>query len=399
MIQRALVPHLIKAAGEFPAVLLTGPRQSGKTTLLKELFGKSHAYVSVEPPDLRAAAEQDPRGFLKQFGPPVILDEIQYVPTLLPYIKEMIDADRSLKGRFLLTGSQNLLLMQQVTESLAGRVAMLRLLPLSWREAQGRAFAPLPWERGAGGLAAGPLDWKAVIRGGYPELTAEPERDPGLWHSSYMQTYMERDVRLLRQVGDLTTFQNFLRLLAQRNAQLLNMAAISRDLGVSLNTAKAWLAVLEATFQVLVLRPYFNNAGTRLVKTPKVYFTDTGTLCHLTGLTDPSHASKGPMAGGLFETVVVMEVFKTLWHRGIEPKMWFWRTSNGVEVDLVVECAGVLQPLEVKLSSTPVAAMASPLRSFSRAFKGLPHPGIVVHPGDVELPLGEGARAWPFLKF
>ena len=311
-IKRGLESVLIKAAQEFPAVVLTGPRQSGKTTLLKHLFEDSYHYVSLEPPDIRVAAENDPRGFLDMYETPVIFDEIQYAPTLLPYIKEQIDAHRDTPGQYLLTGSQNILMTEHITESLAGRAAMLKLLPLSYREILGCPDAPLPWETSSAldrrHISARNL-WKQLLRGGYPELAAHPKRDVSLWHSSYIQTYLERDVRTLRQVGDLTTFQNFLRALAARNGQILNLTEVARDLGVAVNTAKSWISVLEATFQILVLRPYFGNIGKRLVKSPKVYFTDIGTLCYLAGLKDPEHAAKGHMGGAIDDVPTVVGGF------------------------------------------------------------------------------------------
>jgi predicted AAA+ superfamily ATPase len=401
-IERSIEPVLKRAVKEFPAMVLVGPRQSGKTTLLKHLFSERYQYVSLEPPDVRMAATEDPRGFIEMYPPPVIFDEVQYAPDLLPYIKEKIDAKREKYGQYLVTGSQNLLVMERVTESLAGRSAILRLLPLTRREAEGHPQKQLPWESARHGTEKEKFSssdlWKDFLRGGYPELTAHPKRDAALWHSAYIQTYLERDVRLLRQVGDLTQFQNFLRALATRSAQLLQLSEISRDLGIALNTAKAWISVLEATYQVIVLRPYFANVGKRLVKTPKVYFTDVGTLCHLAGLRDTQHAASGPMGGAIFETAAISEIFKTLMHRGIEPQLYFYRTSAGIEVDIVVEFGSRLVPLEVKLSSTPRPAMASSIKTFREDFKEKAALGYILHTGSVQLPLGPGVTALPFRK-
>jgi len=401
-IKRSLEPVLKRAVAEFPAAVLTGPRQSGKTTLLKYLFARQYRYVSLEAPDVRAAAAEDPRSFLEMHPAPVIFDEVQHAPGLLPYIKEKIDADRNRKGQYLLTGSQHILVMEKITESLAGRTAVLKLLPLSRREAEGRPEYRLPWQtrnrRQANAVSSvsGPRIWNDLLRGSYPEPIAEPGRDIQLWHSAYVQTYLERDVRTMRQVGDLSQFQSFLRALAARSAQLLNLADLARDLGVAVNTAKAWLSVLEAGYQVIVLRPYFTNIGKRLVKTPKVYFMDTGTLCYLSGLKDPQHAAAGPMGGAIMETAVFSEIVKTITHQGVEPEVYFWRTSAGSEVDFVVHTDGKLVPIEVKLSATPRPAMARAIRSFQEELCDRSAAGYVVHPGGVRLPLAPEVTALPF---
>ena len=399
---RSLEPVLERAAKDFPVVVLTGPRQSGKTTLLNHLFGKTHRHVSLELPDVRAAALADPRGFLAVHPPPVIFDEIQYCPDLLMYVKEVIDAHRSRRGQYLLTGSQNMLLLERVTESLAGRAAILRLLPLSFRETLGTPEALMPWEnhkrRRTVHLSIESL-WDQLLRGSYPELAVEPERGFRLWHGSYMQTYIERDVRLARQIGDLAVFQNFLRSLAARSGQLINLSDISRDLGAAVNTLKIWLSVLEASHQVVVLRPYFANVGKRLVKTPKVYFTDTGTLCYLSGLKDPDHAAAGPLAGAIFETAVLTEIIKTFVHRGDEPEVYFWRTATGSEVDFIVQVEGRLIPIEVKLSATLHPSMAGSIVAFQKDIGAKADSGFVIHPGDNRLPLSARVMGIPFSEW
>lgn len=399
-IPRSLESVVVKAANQFPVVVLVGPRQSGKTTLLQNLYGAQFRIVSLEPPDVRAAAAGDPRGFLELYPPPVIYDEVQYAPSLLPYVKEQVDAHRDRPGQFILTGSQNLLLMQQVTESLAGRSAVLKLLPMSQREVALCPDRPLPWETDhlpeqpkAPSYAA---LWDQILRGYYPELVANPQRDSRLWQAGYVQTYLERDVRNLRNIGDLTLFQTFLRALALRSAQLLNLSELARDVGVAVNTAKDWLSILEASFQVFIVRPYFVNLGKRLVKSPKVYFTDTGLLCYLVGLRDIEHAASGPMGGAIFENLVVAELFKTSLHRGEEPSVYFWRTASGNKVDLLIESRSGLVPMEIKLSATPRPEMARQIAGLKQGLRERAANGYVVHPGKIVLPLGDGVVALPF---
>ncbi len=398
-ISRSLEPVLKRAVKGFPAIILTGPRQSGKTTLLKQQFGRKYNYVSIEPPDVRDAASSNPRGFLDLHSPPIIIDEVQNAPILLPYIKELIDERRDVPGQYILTGSQNLLLLERVTETLAGRAAILKLMPLSKREVDGEPEAKLPWERKKKPSRKGYIGnklWETLLTGFYPELIANPGRDYTLWHSSYMQTYLERDVRSLRQIGDLSQFQDFLRALAVRSGQLLNITDIARDLGIAVNTIKAWLSILEATFQIYILRPYFANVGKRLVKSPKIYFTDVGVLCHILRINKADHIASGPSGGAIMETAVLSEIVKTIIHRGIEPQIYFWRTSLGSEVDIIVDTGAKLIPIEVKLSATPRPGMADRIEAFQADLGIKAAHGYVVHSGDVHLPLKPAVTAIPF---
>ncbi len=397
-IPRSLEPVLKKAVSQFPAVVIVGPRQSGKTTLLKHLYGGKYPIVSLEPPDVRLAALNDPRGFINLYPPPVVFDEIQYAPVLLPYIKEHVDAQRDRSGQYLLTGSQNLLLMQQVTESLAGRTAVLKLLPLSRWEVNHHPQRTLPWETGkTASLPDQPIRelWEYILRGSYPEVVANPHRDARLWQASYVQTYLERDVRNLRNIGDLTLFQTFLRALAARSAQILNLSDLAREIGVSVNTAKDWISILEASFQIFILRPYYANIGKRLVKSPKLYFTDTGLLCYLVGLRDFEHAASGPMGGAIFENLVIAELFKIYIHRGEQPPLYYWRTAAGSEVDLVIETQDRLIPIEIKQSETPRPEIATAIVNFQKDFEGKAGQGYVIHPGLTTLPLAKGVMTLP----
>ena len=348
---------------------------------------------------MRALATDDPRSFLELNQPPVIFDEVQYAPGLMPYIKERIDKCRGKTAQYLLTGYQNLLLSEKITESLGSRATILRLLPLSYREITKTPQANFPWEKGARterhNFVFRDL-WESFLKGGYPGVAAHPKRDAASWHANYVQTYLERDLRSLRQIGDLAQFHMFLRALAARSALLFNITDLARDLGLAVNTVKAWISVLEATCQIFILQPYFRDVGKRLVKTPKVYFADVGTLCYLAGLKDAEHAMSGPMGAAIFETAVVGEIMRRLSGRGERPHLYFWRTSTGVEVDLIVETGGKLLPIEIKMSATPDRSMARNIVSFRKDLYGQSEKGFVVHPGDVTFPLVPDAVALSF---
>lgn len=339
-----------RALGTFPAVVLTGPRQSGKTTLLRHEYGDRFGYVSLEDPDRRSEALSDPRGFLARHGPPVILDEIQNASELLSYVKTAIDEDRT-PGQWIVTGSQSFPLMERVTQSLAGRAAILQLHGLSMEEIPSESWLDTPRE---------------LLRGSYPEPRLRLDVDLRLWMGGYLQTYLERDVRQLTQVGDLVSFEQFVRLCAARTAQLLRIEELARDAAVSSTTARRWLSVLEASAQFLRVAPYARSRTKRMVKSPKLYAADTGFAAFLTGHRDEDVLWEGPMKGALFETTVLGEILKHFHNEGDVPAVFFWRSSDGLEVDFVIETAGRLHAIEAKASATPVPAMADQLVAWRR---------------------------------
>lgn len=393
MVKGRYLPRLMekvldRAARRFPAVVLTGPRQSGKTTILSRRFGNRCGYVTLDDPKVRRMATEDPELFLETFPAPLIIAEIQYAPGLLPYIKIRIDRERSRCGRFFLTGSQHFPLMEGVTESLAGRAAVLVLLSLTWSERTRVKSA-----KDAAGWAEG------CLRGGFPALWSPrptPASDTRLWYSSYLQTYLERDVRSIRQVADLGLFQAFLQTLAARSAQLLNMSDLSRDLGVSVNTIKLWMRVLEASHQIVILRPYHRNRGKRLVKSPKVYFLDTGLLCNLLNIRHSEDVLKGPMAGAIFETAVFGELYRGFMNAGETPAIFFWRTAAGHEVDFVIERGRRLIPIEAKLTKTTTPGMAAGLDEFRRLFPAESEDGALACLADALIPLTRHVKIVPF---
>ena len=336
MVDRILASALRSAARKFRVVTVTGPRQSGKTTLCRQVFAEL-PYASLEPPDVRAFAQSDPRGFLAQYPRGAVLDEVQRVPTLLSYVQDRVDQDKR-RGQFVLTGSQQLAVSSAVSQSLAGRSAILHLLPLSLDEV--RLFPKAPRKLDA-----------TLWSGSYPEIF-DRRIPPTQWYASYVATYLERDVRGVMHVGDLLAFQTFLRLAAGRASQLLNLASLGADAGVSQPTARAWLSVLEAGFLVFRLPPLHRNLGKRLTKSPKLYFFDTGLLLWLLGVRRAEDIAVHPLRGAVFENWVVSEIVKARMHRGLSPDLSFYRDQAGREVDVVLEDGARTVLAEIKSGQT-----------------------------------------------
>ncbi len=355
-ISRALGKVLLEASRAFPAVVLTGPRRAGKTTLLRRLFPRAQ-YVLLEDPDIQGRARSDPRGLLEGLRPPVLFDEIQNVPELLPYVRTRIDQNPRLTAQWLFTGSQEAPLMQGVSESMAGRASILQLLPFSLAETN--RVSPL--------------------LGGFPEVLARP-RQRGLWFSSYMQTYLERDVRAVTNVRDLATFRRFLALLASRHGQVLNKTDLAAPLGVSVPTVSDWLHVLEVTGQIILVPPYFENFGKRLIKSPKIYLGDSGLACYLLGITSAPELERSPFLGALFEGYVASEILKSQVNRADRKELYCFRDQQGLEVDfLVPDRRGGVWLVECKASKTVRPEMAAPLLSLRRSMDRTPARLTVVH--------------------
>jgi hypothetical protein len=362
LIPRTLEPELRRAARAFPAVVLTGPRRSGKTTLLRRAFPDA-GYHLLEDPDLVARFRADPRTFVAGLRPPVILDEIQHVPEILAYLRTEVDRNPRRTGRFLLTGSQETPLMGRVSESMAGRAAVLQLLPLSHQESP--KVSPLS--------------------GGYPEVLARP-RSARLWFSSYVQTYLERDVRAVTQVRDLSTFRRFLALVASRTGQVLNRSDLAAPLGVSVPTVSQWLSVLETTGLLLLVPPFYENFGKRLIKSPKLYLADSGLACHLLGIDTAAELERSPFLGAVWEGFVAGEIAKQQAGAGRRLALYWFRDQQGLEVDFLVPSGERLLLLEAKATRSPRPQDGEPIARLVRAAGDRPIHGVVVHRGDAGQP-------------
>jgi predicted AAA+ superfamily ATPase len=366
MIKREAGQVLRQMARGFPVLAVTGPRQSGKTTLVQALFSKK-PYLSLEDPDVLAFLSADPRGFLANFPGGAVIDEAQRFPELFSYLQAVVDREKK-PGFFILTGSQQFGLLSGISQSLAGRVGLVQLLPFSLAELA-RAEVKIP------SLS------ELLFKGLYPPLY-DRKLAPPLWHAAYVSTYVERDLRQIINVKNLGVFQTFLKMCAARVGQLLNLSSLANDCGITHNTARNWISVLEASYVIFLLRPHFRNFGKRLVKSPKIYFFDTGLAAWLLNIQDSAHLAIHPQRGGLFESLIVAELLKSRYNRGLASNLYFWRNNLGDEIDLLIDRGSELTPVEIKSAETLNPDFFKGLRKWKKIAAVKDKPSFLVFGGE-----------------
>ena len=374
MISRNITEKLLSMGNKFPIVTLTGPRQSGKSTLLKSIL-PDYNYVSMEDPDNRLIANEDPRGFLKTYPDKTIIDEVQRVPELFSYLQTHVDAENR-EGMYYLAGSQNFLLMQSISQSLAGRTAILKLLPFSHREMKKAEILPTSVNN-------------ENFQGGYP-LIYDKKIHPTDFYPSYIQTYIEKDLPLLKNIDDLSKFIRFIKLCAGRIGQLLNLSSLANETGIAVSTVQSWLSVLEASYIIYLLKPDHNNYSKRLIKSPKLYFCDTGLASSLLGIEDEKQLSTHFLRGGLFENMVINEFIKDAFNNGKEPNLSFWRDSTGNEVDFLISIKGKQLAYEIKSGSTYSSDDFKGIKVWANLSKTSPEDCYVIYSGDKRLSTSYG---------
>ena len=402
MLDRTLAQAIRQISENFPVLMVTGPRQVGKTTLLEMCSEGPRAYVTLDDLDMRQLAQQDPALFLQTWPAPVTIDEVQYAPQLFSAIKMAVDKDPC-NGHYWLTGSQKFQLMQGLTESLAGRVAIVDLLGLSQAERQGRAHQSQPFLPTSDWIAqaraaAQPQSLQSLYAqiwlGAYPRLQTQGAQSRDVFYSSYVQTYVQRDVRELLKVSDPLSFHRFLGVVAARTGQLLNYTQLANEVDIDTKTAKAWLSVLEASGLVYLLQPYHRNLTKRMIKSPKLYFLDTGLAAYLTKWSSPESLEAGSMSGAILETWAIAEILKSYWHNGKEAPLYFYRDTDQKEIDLLIESDDTIYPIEIKKTATPSTQA-------SKAFAAAGYLGKTVGSGAVlcltlrDVPLTAGVTAIP----
>jgi predicted AAA+ superfamily ATPase len=379
MIQRTITNKILELAQKFPIISLTGPRQSGKTTLIRNLF-PDYAYFNLENPDHRRAAKEAPKAFLRQGEKGIIIDEAQYVPDIFSYVQVEAD-EHNRSGGFILCGSQHFLLMEKITQSLAGRVALFNLMPFSLQELQNTSYEY--------------DDYLTYLFKGFFPRIYDKDIAPPDYYPNYIQTYIERDARQIVNIADLGAFQNFVRLCAGRIGQLFNQSEIGNQAGIDQKTAKRWLSILETGFQVFTLGPYFRNFKKRIIKTPKLYFWDTGLACSLLGIQSEqelqSHYARGP----LFENFIIVEMIKKYYNQGIRPNVYFWRDHSGHEIDLLFDIGGQLYPIEIKSGQVLQKGFFKGLKFFNKLSETDPENAYLIYGGDLNLDDERGrVRSW-----
>ena len=365
-LQRAIEKEVLAMAKAYPVVTITGPRQSGKTTLARHLFSNL-PYHSFENPDTRLLAESDPRGFLKQFGKGAVLDEIQHVPLLLSYLQQIVDERRD-GLLFILTGSNQFSLLNNISQSLAGRTAILKLLPLSMAEIP--SVKKLSTD-------------EIMFQGFYPAIHADG-LNPTKTYRNYYETYLERDMRQLIQVRELSLFQKFIRICAGRTGNLFNASAIANETGVSVKTIQSWTSILEASYVVMRLQPYYENINKRLIKSPKLYFFDVGLAAYLLGIEEPRQLGRDPLRGALFENMVIMELVKRRLNQGLDPNLYFYRDSHHFEIDVVQKQGNELIPYEIKSAQTFHPGFLNGLNRFKKLFKERITGMFLIYDGEMQ---------------
>lgn len=402
MYARTLTKVVKETSRTFPVLMITGPRQVGKTTLLESLADQDRGYVSLDDLEARSLAQQDPGLFIQTYPPPVIIDEVQYAPSLFSAIKMAVHREKK-NGLYWLTGSQKFHLMKGVTESLAGRVALIDLLGLSQAELDGRvdqaAFLPTSeWIQAARHRVKEPLSLEALFtriwKGSFPKLYQEPTISHERFYQSYVATYIQRDVKDIVQISDDMVFARFLRAVAARTATLLNYADLARDVGIDQKTAKAWLSVLETAGLIYLLHPYHNNVTKRLLKAPKLYFLDTGLCAHLTKWLTPASLEAGALSGAMLETYVFGEILKSYWHNGHMPSFYYYRDTDQREIDLLIETGEALYPVEIKKTGTPSHTASKHFHVLEKFGKKV-GPGAVVCSVPRDVPLSRDVHAIP----
>lgn len=374
-IPRTLTDKIKELTPKYPVITLTGPRQSGKSTLLRHSF-PDYEYVSLEDPDIRLLATEDPRNFLKTYPEKAILDEIQRVPELFSYIQTHVD-QLNKEGIYLLAGSHNFLLMQNIGQSLAGRTALLKLLPFSHEEMKNHHILPDNTDA-------------EIFAGSYPRLYDKTISPPD-FYPFYLQTYIERDVRQVKNIGDLSKFIRFVKLCAGRIGQLLNLSSLANECGIAVSTVQTWISVLEASYLVYLLQPNHNNYSKRLVKTPKLYFYDTGLACSLLSISSPTQLNTHFLRGGLFENLVINEFLKYFYHRGVSPTLSFWRDKTGNEIDLIIEKDNKKTAFEIKSGKTPSPQFFKGLKKWKKLSETPAEQLFIIYDGDQKMKTENGS--------